>query len=319
MKGFKKLALVAAIAAPFSSVHALEALDDSTLSGMTGQAGVTIELDTKVTMDSFTYTDTDGGASGEIGGGSVVMNDVRFGGANVSGLAAATFDAAATDRLDEVTIDIDVASTGNLVIHLGSTDTQGVLDGTNPLDFGLYVGSLEVSGDPGVGATVNSTIVSDINLRGTLGPQDIVIANDGGNGLIKAQGYFEIQESSMNIDVAGVGISNLTISQDDAFNSNTYIDKDGNAQAKMVDYGVVLPAKGLTDGTGSESWAFYGVTIDTVTSGTGVTDALSLTVDSFNVDIAMDVGIGNGSANNIGHIAMENLNVSGTQMVIYGH
>jgi len=332
MKGFKKLALVAAIAAPFSSVHALEALDDSTLSGMTGQAGVTIELDTKVTMDSFTYTDTGSGATG---GGSIVMNDVRFGGALVNGDAAGTYagDLDATDRLDEVKIDIDVAQSGALIIHLGSVDTAGVLLGNNPLDFGLYMGSFTTSGVAlvnGAPAAVNTTIASDINIRGVLGPQDIVIQNAGDinaptKGLISAQGYFEISDSSMNIDIAGVGVTNLSISQDDnPFASGTYTDKDGNAVDKLVDYSAYDLGNGTMAsalGNGDDNWAFYAVTIGTETSETGVENALALTVDSFNADIAMDISMGSqaGTALSIGSIAMENLDVSGTKMVIYGH
>ena len=74
MKGFKKLALVAAIAAPMTSVHALEALDDSVLSDMTGQSGVTIDLETKVSIGSVTWLDTDQG-------GSVSMRGITIGGA----------------------------------------------------------------------------------------------------------------------------------------------------------------------------------------------------------------------------------------------
>ena len=309
MKGFKKLALVAAIAAPMTSVHALEALDDSVLSDMTGQAGVTIELDTKVTIDSFTYTDTDTD-------GSVVLGNIKFGGANVAVADASAWDAAATDRLDEVKIDIDVSSEGNLIVHLGSVDLLGVLDGSNPLDFGLSIGSFGVSGTNGT-----STIASNINLAGVLGPQDIVIANNNANGLIVAQGYFEIKDGGLNVDVAGVGVSNLTIGQDsNPFASATYEDKDGVAVAKAVDYTNTSIGDASGVGAGDDNWAFYAVTVDTASSVDGtVTDALRLTVDSFNVDIAMDVGIGNGSVNNIGHIALENLNVSGTEMVIYGH
>jgi len=312
MKGFKKLALVAAIAAPFSSVHALEALDDSVLSDMTGQSGVTIELDTKVTMDSFTYTDE----------GSLVMSNIAFGGASVASTSAEAWNE--SDRLDEVKIDIDVTAEGNLTIHLGSTDLAGVLTDTNPLDFGLSVGSVGLSGTNGT-----SQIASNINLAGVLGPQDIVIANNNANGLIVAQGYFEVKDGGMNIDVAGVGVSNLTIGQDDnPFASATYTDKDGNAVAKAVNYTDQAAVGAMTGGattdasavgTGDDNWAFYAVTISTGTSATGVTDALVMSVDSFNVDIAMDVGIGNGSSNNIGHIAMENLNVSGTTMTVYGH
>ncbi|MFN2361305.1 MAG: DUF6160 family protein, partial [Marinobacter sp.] len=45
MKGLKKLALATAVAAaPFAAHAELQAMDDSTMGDVTGQAGVTIEL-----------------------------------------------------------------------------------------------------------------------------------------------------------------------------------------------------------------------------------------------------------------------------------
>jgi hypothetical protein len=67
MKTFKKLALVTAIAtAPFAQAE-MTSIDDSLLGEMTGQAGISIELDTAITIDTFTYTDTDGAETGNAG------------------------------------------------------------------------------------------------------------------------------------------------------------------------------------------------------------------------------------------------------------
>src|SRR5690554_6158272 len=77
MKGLKKIALVAAIAAaPLASHAGMKALDDTTMGNVTGQAGVTIELETRVSIGEFTYTDE----------GSFVVSDIEIGGANASGL-----------------------------------------------------------------------------------------------------------------------------------------------------------------------------------------------------------------------------------------
>lgn len=59
MKGFKKLALVTAVAALPMSGFAMEALDDAALSDMTGQDGITIALDLNVST-SLWIEDTDG-------------------------------------------------------------------------------------------------------------------------------------------------------------------------------------------------------------------------------------------------------------------
>ncbi|MGO1749218.1 MAG: DUF6160 family protein, partial [Marinobacter sp.] len=58
MKGLKKIALATAIAAaPFAANAELQAMNDTAMGDVTGQAGVTIELETKVSIGQFKYTD----------------------------------------------------------------------------------------------------------------------------------------------------------------------------------------------------------------------------------------------------------------------
>ena len=113
MKLFQKTALAVAIAAvPFLSVNALEALDDATLSNMTGQAGVTIKNtvdDTGISIGSIQYTDTDGIVSGSTDGGSVYIQGIRSK-SSVAGGEVIT------------TQNIDVDAYGNLVT---TTTTNG--------------------------------------------------------------------------------------------------------------------------------------------------------------------------------------------------
>ncbi|EAT11999.1 hypothetical protein HF888_11480 [Bermanella marisrubri] len=60
MKGLKKLALATAVAAaPFAQAE-MTALDDSALGQMTGQAGITIDVDLQMTIDAIKYVDNDG-------------------------------------------------------------------------------------------------------------------------------------------------------------------------------------------------------------------------------------------------------------------
>lgn len=198
MKGLNKLALAVAIsAAPFA--QAMESLDDSMLGEMTGQAGVTIELDTAVTIASMTYTDTDGKGSGA---GSVVMSGIAFGGATVGGSTSSVHDA----RLDDFKIDIDVDGTNGVIIHLGGTDSKASMLGFNPVDFGLHVDSVTASG-------VTNNLASDINIAGNLGPIDVTINNTSGSDLINVQAYFEVTSGNLNVDVMGLGINNLKIGQ----------------------------------------------------------------------------------------------------------
>src|SRR5690554_2831412 len=125
MKLFQKTALAVAIAAvPFLSVNAMEALDDATLSNMTGQAGVTIETTVDgtqgITIGSIEYTDTGSGATG---GGSLVINGVNPGEAGVT-LQGQVWDSGTSTWINgnsttAQTIDID--EHGNLI-----TETKAV-------------------------------------------------------------------------------------------------------------------------------------------------------------------------------------------------
>jgi len=206
MKTFKKLALVSAIAAaPFAQAE-MVAIDDALMGEMTGQAGITIELSTEVTIGDVIYTDTDGLDNGA---GSIAISGVRLGGAT------------AGTALDNIKIDIDVDDTDGLVIHLGATNLSDVLTGNIALagttnafgevltedgkavDFGLDVNSVSLNN--------GANLVSNVSIQGFLGPIDVKIAN---NGDIDVAAYFEVTNGSLDVDVLGLGITNLTVGQD---------------------------------------------------------------------------------------------------------
>jgi len=319
----KMLAKMAALPLAVAAVnlHALEALSESELSTMTGQAGVTIELDTAITLDSLTYTDTFSGGPNEVGGGSVVIGGVVLGGGAVAGGPG---DA----RLDNLKILIDVSEEGHLKIKHEAIDYVGMLDGSNGTDFGLHVDYVGLSGANG-----NTTLVSDVNIAGVIGPGETVIYNDGSTGFMAGQGYGEITDGSARIDVIGVGVSNLKIFQDDnPFSSATYVDKDGNTVAKWMDYNTDVMVDTNGDGVfdtsaaqyatdnGNDQWVFGAGTLGTTSSADGtVENALFLRTDSSVIDMSMNVGIGDGSFDNLGYFEIQNLNTTGTELVIYGH
>jgi len=143
MKGLKKLALATAVAAaPFAQAE-LTAMDDALLEEMTGQAGITIDVDLDMTIDAIKYVDQDGIADfTDVGAGNgnldVDGNDVGAGNGQyamvddqgaitMKGLKIGSDNGTAdwsTARIRGITIDVD--GTDGLVMGLNQIgDTSG--------------------------------------------------------------------------------------------------------------------------------------------------------------------------------------------------
>ena len=260
MKAFKKLALVTAIAAaPFAQAE-LTSIDDAALSNMTGQAGISIDLSAQVSIGSIEYTDTDADDAGTIG-----INNIVLGGAGGVG------------ALDEIKIDIDVDATDGLIIHLGGTNLAGVLDGSDKVDFGLSVGDVNING--------GNNLVSNIQIDGNLGPIDVVIANDA---TISVDAYFEVTSGSMDLDVLGVGVSNLTIGQD----SNPFInnlDSEIFGGVAGVSVAGMAHSKADTDATAAGNAASANTAADWITAN--AVDPANPTQDETDSSIAAETAV----------------------------
>lgn len=368
MKGLKKLALATAVAAaPFAQAD-LVAMDDSVLETMTGQAGVTIELSANVSVGSFVFTDTDGyvpstvftieDASGTPNtAGTFSMNNIVLGG-NGGG------------ALDDIKIDIDIDGDDGLVIHLGGTNTGDVLSGgPEQVDFGLSIGSVDVN---------STTLASNIAFNGILGPIDVVIDNAG---VINVDAFFEVTSGGMDIDVLGMGLTNLTVGDDSApivtnatyntaitaaqtfavtanaavitgagdsaadaiavgagFADDAALQADTNpandaarATATANRAGAVASATAAVEAgaiAGVSNMAYVGMTIQTAdttyfdlptASNVTVQNALNITIDAMAMDITADVSLGDNGARELGSIAINDLDLSGTSLTIYGH
>lgn len=147
MKSLKQLALAAAVlAVPFMAQADLRAMDDSALSSVTGQDGISISGNFAGSIGNLKYTD------GDVGGGSLNITNVAFTGFTISD--------AEPLKVDVVTTSIGGVNTQQLAISLPAmTGTVSV--------GGIYVGGTYAGGATTGAASIGSLAISDINMAGT--------------------------------------------------------------------------------------------------------------------------------------------------------
>ncbi|MGM0767511.1 MAG: DUF6160 family protein [Pseudomonadota bacterium] len=330
MKGLKKLTLATAIAAvPFAATADLKALDDSAMGNVTGQSGVTIELEAQVDIKEVAYQDD----------GFLAISGLSIGG------AALDADNNATTALDDVKLYIDVAGTGGVAdtgaqavgnTYLVGADTQGLVgwdntetaaDGTAsyeagmpevedgdlvigirsvsgaPVDFGVGIDSVKLaksteSGNLGdLGAGTGTTLISDLQLTGLLGPIDIVIQED--TEVMNVNAYFNAA-GTLNADFVG-----------------TYLDFELHNRRGEDTNGLQItdPSTGDTLDT---SFAHAQVDLGKAQNAAG-DDALAFNVNNFSGDLDLtNIRMGSDTAPSIGDLYMTDLKVN-AQMTVYGH
>lgn len=125
MKGFKKLALATAISAVSAGAYAdLQVLDDAGMQSVTGQAGLTIDIEAQWEIGEFAYQDA----------GFLILQGLRMGG-NSFGNGTGT----GGSYLDNLRLEIDIAgdgTNGDNELHYGFSQMrdhmQHYVDALNP-------------------------------------------------------------------------------------------------------------------------------------------------------------------------------------------
>ncbi len=342
MKGLKRIALVTAIAAaPFASHAGMKALDDSAMGNVTGQGGITIELETRVSIGEFTYTDTDGyaGSGDTDSGGTFAVSGIELGGVfasdlfdptdlddekqkSLSGYSNLTDGAAktASDTLNDLKIDIDVAADGDAVIHVGSI-TGG------PIDWGMQAKTIELRG--AATGSDSTTLLSGLKAWGSLAALDIrVDTKDVGgyvnSGSLMLDAAFTVEEMEFDVDFLGIGIKGLSITGANAGGELVAQEDIAKMLAKDDEQDSALYQKlvGLASGSIAElNNKSYAVARVDVYKGDGLgtstaTDVLRVDVTDVLMDINIKETIIGGAS--IGTIGIDNLHVSDTRMAVYG-
>jgi hypothetical protein len=229
MKGFKKLALVSAIAAMPMSGFAMEAMDDSSLSAVTGQDGISITLGTNISADIIIH-DKDGyGAGNYAGAGAIVLSG--FGLNLAGGNVVVEIDAGAQAAGDAV-LNINVATPANMVLSLGDLQVAASNGASGTGNWGIDGAATTVAtlGDLTLGATslniqlgaepqgymilTSATItggislanfaLNDANSGGAISMTNLSIFDNGGTDLTVAAGV-DATATGLVIDVTTFG------------------------------------------------------------------------------------------------------------------
>ncbi|MFV1872183.1 MAG: DUF6160 family protein [Oleiphilus sp.] len=149
MKGLKKIALASAIAAVAAGAQAeLKALDDSTMGELTGQAGLTIDVETKWSIGEFAYVDA----------GAVVLKGISMGGNSNEGT---------NSMLDNIRITLDVAgaTAADNTLAYGFSEVKGLaavhVGGFGNTDTGMQAAAAGFGTQTGASIDVASGDVID--------------------------------------------------------------------------------------------------------------------------------------------------------------
>lgn len=331
MKLFQKTALAVAIAAvPFLSVNAMEALDDATLSNMTGQAGVTIETTVDgtqgITIGSIEYTDTGDGATG---GGSLVINGVNPGEAGVT-LQGQVWDSGTNTWIDgnsttAQTIDID--EYGNLITETKAVSGFRVVTDANGDDMNIGAQKISVgqvllrSADQQANGTGGAQLVSGLEMTMESGDSSAHILNLSGDQADRTAAianYTTAHGTSGTIDtgLAGADASKASlaiVSKGQSRISNLNVNAlDGAIGIEGLSYGGGVNGDELMDST-QVIWAKGGAAVagDNTTGGVYIQGSDSVGTLKIN-----SIAIGGSS---IGSVAIRNINQAGSVTRIYGH
>lgn len=308
MKGLNKIALVAAIAAASTAQAELVAMDDAAMSAATGQAGLTIDVNSaSISIGEIAYQDQ----------GFLAIKDVAITGADFTNPIdniRMTVDVVGADVGPAALADLGTAALG--ATYLANTVSSPLVDAANVsatiegannqnallsdgdlvialrgqqglVDYGLHIGSVELGASTSTIGDINggTVLVSDLNLAGMLGPIDIVI--DNGTGGMNISAFFNATGTlTLPFINTAMGLS---------------IHNSRGTEVAVLDLSAAA-------GGGSVSFAHAQMNISQYDDGAGNT-ALAFDLQDFSGDIDM-TNITLGSAPSIGSLYITDLKMS---------
>ncbi len=279
MKKIMELAIGITVGVACTTVNAeILALDEATLSEISGQAGLSIEIDNaEVTMGEFRYQDQ----------GSIAVRDIRLGGANKTHFFGNQWISAAdqSDKLDNLKIDVDVQSDGDLTVIMKPSGAFSVVD------FGLSTGEWVLQDSLGNDGT---RLISSLSVTGIGMDARLRVDNQTSHTFVETT--FGIDDLDVDFEFLGISLKDVQIT------GTSYLETVGT-----WGYG----GTGIPD-LGAE----FDFELFSTTSATGNT-ALGLNINKFQADILLPE-IYLGSTPSIGQVTLNNLDVT-AELVVYGH
>lgn len=269
MKGLKPTLLALCVAgAPPAAMAEIVMLDDASMGNITGQAGVTIELETRFNIDRFIYTDE----------GSFEVNDISVGGTNRTDMFSEmglNLVGTASENLDNIRINIDVASDGDAIINLLPLSF-------NAVDLRVSTGAWNLTGTGG-----STTVLDNFNMDALVGSGTIRV--DTATDSLNFRTDIAIDDMDFDMPFLALGIRDFVLTG--------------------ADYDLQAP---------QPLRLFAGVEMDIykAPNSQGV-ESLAIDLQTFEADIRMGGVLIGGTS--IGSVMLDDLAITNTSMVIYGH
>ncbi|MFD2228697.1 DUF6160 family protein [Alkalimarinus sediminis] len=281
MNGLNKKTMVAlSMMLPVAAMAEIRPIDDLELGEVTGQAGISIELETKVDIGEVLYTDTPSvaGSANMIGGGSLSMKNVSIGGANKNSfLGITSWGVTPSDKLDNILINIDLASDGDAVINLGPQNF-GVID------FAVGIGSVELQGTGGT-----TSLMSNFNMVGLMGAASLIV--DTADDSLNVVASLAIDDLDFDSEFLSLGVRDLQVT------GTTFNPLAPQQLRAFFDVDFKVYSKANTRSAGGE--------------------ALAVDFNPIEMDVRIgSIELGGAS---IGSVFVDDLVISQTRMEVYGH
>ena len=264
MKYIKHSILVAALGAISGFTQAeLTLLDDDAMSELTGQAGLTIDVETKRHIGEFAYKDA----------GFIILQEIGFGGSNAADEVAFS---GGHGLLDNLRLDIDLAGSGAIDVQNGNPDNEFHYGFSDVIERAQYLVSrsnstsgMELAAGITTGVATDESTGLEIDTKRTFSDGTLLIHINPTDAWQKGGG-FSAYDAGNGDDGSG-GTTGF-----DSLSYQAFLD----VTAKAMDYGLTWDAVGLASSdyvVGSKGLETYTNAVTGKQNGTDHATGLDLT------------------------------------------